>query len=168
MKLRINARWKHLLQVTRKEVRKVHNADCVNPVDLSRSESLPLSKPDSSSKSLSLDADDSLLSDSFTPCTESAQIGGASASQNTQFHEFSEQSDKISEGELSLHPFFQDEVEFLHQIVKDFFQVKDVQRFIASRISEIFDSCALLCRTFLAQIKAAPVEKIHSDRLGEL
>ena len=52
--------------------------------------------------------------------------------------------------------------------MKDFFQVSDVQGFIASRIPETFNSCALLCHAFLAQIKVAPIELHHFNQPGEL
>ena len=67
-----------------------------------------------------------------------------------------------------MHPFFEYEVDFLHRTVKDFFQVSDVQRFITSRIPETFNSCALLCHAFLAQIKVAPIELHHFNQPGEL
>lgn len=250
MKLRINARCKDLLQITRKKVQKVREVDSVNTVNLSRSEALPLSKSNALSETLLLESnftDDSSYtvspfkqayvtnvsdirietdetsnceqslhplepnsidggpdtfflfgdqalatnvsdiqnietdetskcehslhpsepnsidddSDTCFPSDDQALATNVSQSQNTE-------SDETSNCELSLHPFFEYEVEFLHRTVKDFFQVSDVQGFIASRIPETFNSCALLCHAFLAQIKVAPIELHHFNQPGEL
>ena len=126
MKLRINARCKDLLQVTRKGARKVHTD-----------------------------------SDTFPPFEEQFHTTDRSNSQDTK-------SDGTSNCKPSPHPFFEYEVDFLHRTVKDFFQVNDVQRFIAGRIPETFNPSALLCHAFLAQIKVAPIEVHHFDHPGEL
>ena len=136
----------------------------MNPVDLSRSEFLPLSKPDPLDETLSFEpnlTDDFSKSDLFSPTTEPAPIVDASASQNTQ-------SNRIPNNKVSLHPFFQYEVDFLHRTVKDFFQVNDVQTFLASPVPETFDSCALLCHALLAQIKVVPSERHLFNQSGEL
>lgn len=164
MKLRINARCKDLLQVTRKGSHKFRDANSMSLVDLSRSEPSLLSKPKSFADNLPLETDSpnhSSQSDDFFTFAEPAPIVDDSAVQNTQ-------SDRISNDELSLHPLFQCEVDFLHRTVKDFFQVNDIQTFIASRIPETFNSYALLCHAFLAQIKVAPIEMHHFNQAGEL
>ena len=207
MKLRINARCKDLLQITRKKVQKVRKVDSVNTVDLSRSEALPLSKPNPLSETLVLEpnfVDDDPYTLSL--CKEVARVRNASESQNIKTDETSDckqsldplepnlmnddsdtfstseeqapiwkasashnvETDEISNCEQSLHPFFEYEVEFLHRTVKDFFKLADIQRFIASRIPETFNSCALLCHAFLAQIKVAPIEVHHFNQPGEL
>ena len=252
MKLRINARCKDLLQITRKKVQKVRKVDSVNTVDLSRLEALPLSKPNplsetllpepniiddgpytlsrckevarvrNASESLNIETDETsdceqplhpfepnLInddSDTFSTSEEQARVRNASESLNIETDETSDceqplhpfepnlmnddsgtwctaeeqalirkasvihdmKTGKISNCEQSLHPFFEYEVDFLHRTVKDFFKLSDVQRFIASRIPETFNSCALLCHAFLAQIKVAPIELHHFNQPGEL
>ena len=73
-----------------------------------------------------------------------------------------------SDGEPSLQPLFQYEVDFLHRTVKDFFRVNDIQTFVASRLPKSFNSSDLLCHAFLAQIKVATIEDQHTDRIAEL
>ncbi len=76
--------------------------------------------------------------------------------------------DVVSNSEPSLHPFFEYEVDFLHRTVKYFFQMNDIQCFIASRTPKTVNSCTLLCHAFLAQVKVAPIEMLHLDQAGEL
>ena len=207
MKLRINARCKDLLQITRKKVQKVRKVDSVNTVDLSRLKALPLSKPNPLSETLLLEPN--IIDDgpyTLSRCKEVARVRNASESLNIETDETSDceqplhpfepnlinddsdtfstseeqarvrnaseslniETDEISNCEQSLHPFFECEVDFLHRTVKDFFKLSDVQRFIASRIPETFNSCALLCHAFLAQIKVAPIEVHHFNQPGEL
>ena len=251
MKLRINARCKDLLQITRKKVQKVRKVDSVNTVDLSRSEALPSSKPNDLSETLLLeskfiddgsytvspfkkahftnvtdiqnietdetyeceqslhpfepelmedDTDTFSLSEDHAPAANESEPRNIETDETTNcvktLHPFepnlidddsdtcfpsedqdlatnvsqsqNNESDETSDCELSLHPFFEYEVDFLHRTVKDFFQVGDVQRFIASGIPETFNSCALLCHAFLAQIKVAPIELHHFNQPGEL
>ena len=78
------------------------------------------------------------------------------------------ESDRISNGELCLHPLFQYKVDFHHRTVKDFFQVKNIRTFIASRMPETFDSYALPCHALLTQLKVAPSEVHHFNVAGEL
>lgn len=161
MKLRINARCKDLLQVT------VRDANSMSPIYLSRSESLPpppLSEPQPFPENLPLEPDymnDYLLSDDLPPYAEPALLVDAPAPENTH-------DSQIPNGEVSLHPLFQYEVDFLHRTVKDFFQVNHIQTFIASRIPETFNYCSLLCHAFLAQIKVASVKMHHFGHAGEL
>ena len=159
MKLRINARCKDLLQITKKEIYKVHNANSVNAIEFPRPESSQLEKLSGLSDTLALEPD--LQSDDFPAFVESAPLADASAHQNTQ-------PTKVFNDEPTLHPFFQYEVDFLHRTVKDFFQVNDIQRFIADRIPETFNYCALLCHAFFAQIKVAPIKMHHFNQSGEL
>lgn len=251
MKLRINARCKDLLQITRKKVQKVRKDDSVNTVDSSISEVLLPSKPNPRSEtpllepnfiddasytfspfkqayvsnaleSQNIKIDETLnceqsqrpfehnlmdvASDIFSLPEEQVPVAEESELQNIETQETSncEQSlhsldpnsmddasdtfslreeqapvaeesesqnietQENSNCELSLHPFFEYEVDFLHRTVKDFFQVSDVQSFIASRIPDTFNSCALLCHAFLAQIKVAPIELHHFNHPGEL
>ena len=76
-------------------------------------------------------------------------------------------SEAPSNGEPSLQPLFQYEVDFLHRTVKDFFRVNDVQTFVANRLPKNFSSSDLLCHAFLAQIKVAAIEPQSIDRVPE-
>lgn len=175
MELRINARCKDLLQITRKGSDKFRDANTMNLTDLSRSGLLPLLRPNSPSETQSLEpglTDNDLPSENVTlslPGESSdfslfpmpASVVDLSAPQNTE-------PDWVSCGEIPSYPFFEYEVDFLHRTVKDFFQVNDIQRFVASRVPETFKSCALLCHAFLAQIKVAPIDKHHFKENREL
>ena len=110
MKLRINARCKDLLQVTRK-------------------------------KSYKWTVDDYLDSDL---------------------------SKEFPNGEPSLQPLFQYEVDFLHRTVRDFFRVNDIQTFVASRLPKTFNSSELFCHAFLAQIKILTIEPQTTYRVDKL
>ena len=164
MKLRINARCKDLLQITKRGSHKLCDANSCNVINLTQSPSLPLPKPISPTNTLGLEnvlEDESVQSEDFVPFAEPVPTVGALAPQDTT-------SKVVSNDEQSLHPFFEYEVDFLHRTVKDFFQVNDIQSFIASHIPKTFDSCTLLSHAFLAQIKVAPIEMHLATELYNL
>ena len=115
MKLRINARCKDLLQVSRKVSKKtLHNSMLETSLDHSSG------------------------------------------------------SEEVSSGEPSLQPLFPYEVDFLHRTVRDFFQVNDIQIFVASRLPRSFSYSNMLCHAFLGQIKVAPIEAQPIDQVAEV
>ncbi len=162
MKLRINARCKDLLQITKKAHQRLRDTDSVNRRDLSVLPSLPLPKPSVPThspgfKHLLTDKSESLQSEDFVPFSKPTPTVDAWAPPEV-----------VSNSKPSLHPFFEYEVDFLHRTVKDFFQVSDIHCFIASRIPKTFNSCTLLCHAFLAQVKVAPIEMLPLDQAREL
>lgn len=163
MKLRINARCKDLLHITKRGSHKLCDAKSMNVMNPSRSPSLPLTKPMSPTHTLSFKdtlVDKSVQAEDFNPIAEPAPTVDILGPRSTE-------SKAVSNDKLLLHPFFEYEVDFLHRTVKDFFQVNDIQCFIASRIPKTFNSCDLLCHAFLAQIKVAPI-KTHRPELYDL
>ena len=65
--------------------------------------------------------------------------------------------DVVFRGNLSVNPFFEYEVDVLHRTVRDFLQVEDVRTSIMGRTSKDFNPNQSLCQAFLAQIKSVPI-----------
>ena len=110
MKLRVNTCYKDLLQVTRKASHKFRDVNSTNLLGSSRPESSiqpkPKCFPDDPPLELH-DLDHSLQSDDLLPLAGPNLRSDASALENPDF-------EIAFNGELSLHPVFWYEVDFLH------------------------------------------------------
>ena len=142
MKLRINARCKDLLHITRKPSQNSHHEERPRVNSM-------LPEPKSPSDDLS----PKIKSPLWFLEPSSVRLAGSAPIPVPQYME---------------SPLFQYEVDFLHRTVKDFFQVNNVQSFLASRTSESFNCFALLCHATLALIKIMPIELRHFHQRGEL
>ena len=177
MKLRINARCKDLLQVTpkRKSKRSYQSHDTHKSVNAKICSNEDPSMPEMALMPESNNTSDFVLrrtSDErhLLQSIDSSSVAGSTP--NLRFESLQDtHSYKLLSEQTASNPFFEYEVEFLHRTVKDFFQVKDIQDVISSRLPKDFDTYTLLCHAYLAQIKVAPLEAhdfYESGALSEL
>ena len=73
--------------------------------------------------------------------------------------------DRLTSDFMNYESTFLDEnVDFLHRTVRDFFLTKQMQTMMSIWLDTPFDAHLSLCRTFLAQIKTTPwAQKVESD-----